>query len=127
MYARFAPRPASTLRSTTRLALQRSPSVISRRRRRGDEREYESVVALVADRLDRGRAEERLGGEQVVEAAHPLHAAVLAPGLARGLDDRPAADDVVGHDQRAGTRQLQRPLQVARVVGLVGVDENHVE
>src|SRR5580704_9485631 len=105
MYARFAPRPASTLRSTTRLALQRSPTVISVRGRRRHEREHESVVALVPDRLDRGRAEARLGSEQVIEAAHPLESAILSPGLAAvGLDDRPAADDVVGHDQRPGAR-----------------------
>ena len=69
-----------------------------------------------------------LGPGQLVEAAHALDdtAAVLGV-VGAGVEDRPVADDVVADDQRAGPREPQRPVEVVRIVLLVGVDEDQVE
>src|SRR5437879_4688987 len=88
-----------------------------------DKREREAVVALAADRLDRGGADTGLGREQLVEATDPLDAGVFA----RLVDHRASAHDVVRDDQRAATGELQRPPEVLRIARLVGVDENQVE
>src|ERR1700722_13140563 len=87
------------------------------------EREREPVVALQADGLDRGGADARGAREQLVEAAHAERARVLAVGV----DERAVAHDVVGDDHAAGTRELQRELEILRRAGLVGADERRVE
>ena len=40
---------------------------------------------------------------------------------------RPAAHDVVGHDQRAAAGELERPREVLRIALIIGVDEDQVE
>ena len=65
---------------------------------------------------------------QLIEAAHALDEPVAVLGVVGGgVEDRAVADDVVADDQRAGPREPQRPFEVARVVLLVGVDEDQVE
>ena len=55
--------------------------------------------------------------------AHAAHARVVAVGV----EQRPAADHVVGDDQRAGTGEPERLVEVGGVALLVGVDEDQVE
>src|ERR1700690_2865460 len=88
-----------------------------------DEREREPVVALEADRLDRGRADAGRAREQLVEATHAERARVLTVGV----DERAVAYDVVGDDHAAGARQLERELEVLGGVALVGIDERQIE
>jgi hypothetical protein len=76
-----------------------------------DECEHEAVVALGGDGLDRSCADQtptHLCGEHLVEVTHALYAPVAEPWVVCvGLEDRPAAHDVVGDDQCAWTRELQ--------------------
>src|SRR5437764_114396 len=74
----------------------------------GDERQREAVVALAADGLDRGGADARLGGQQLVEAAGTLDARVVAGRV----EHRALAHHVVGDDQAAAAGQPQRPGEV---------------
>ena len=43
------------------------------------------------------------------------------------VDDCAVADDVVCDDDCARLRKAQRPIEVCRVAGLVGIDEDEVE
>jgi len=63
-----------------------------------DRRDGGAVVPLAAHGLDRRGADARLGGEPLVEPAHPLHAGVVAAGIGHRL----RAHDVVDDDQAAG-------------------------
>jgi hypothetical protein len=89
----------------------------------------EAVVSLRTNRLDCGRAHARLGGKQLVEAPYAGRYPTIAEirALGGGVEDGAGTHYVVTDDQRSHTLELERPLQVARVVLLVGVDEDHVE
>jgi hypothetical protein len=65
----------------------------------------------------------RLDGELLVEAALGGDRGVIVVGV----DEAAIADDVVGDDQTAGARVLERPSKVVGSVNLVGVDEGEVE
>ena len=63
-------------------------------------------------------------------AAEPLEEgacsdnAIVAAAI---VDDLALADDVVGNDYRAGMGELDSPIKIGRVIGLVGVEEDEVE
>ena len=44
-----------------------------------------------------------------------------------GFDDGTFADDIVGDDDGAGTREADGPVEIVGIVWLVGVDEDEVE
>jgi hypothetical protein len=79
-------------------------------------------MTLRADGLERGPRDARVGSRKRKEAAHPLHivTAVL-------IEDRALAHDIVHDDERTLSRELYRPLEIERCVGLVGIDENKIE
>src|SRR5580698_10207177 len=87
------------------------------------ERDREAVVPFAPYRLDGRRADAPFGGDELVEAPHALDVRVPA----RGVEDGPAADDVVHDDDAPRPRQVEGPLEVAGDVRLVGVDEEEVE
>ena len=43
------------------------------------------------------------------------------------VDDLSVADDVIPNDDGAGTRELDGPCKIDRIVWLVGVEEDEVE
>src|SRR4051794_3671296 len=93
-----------------------SPSVLSRPHH---QRDRKAVVALAANRLQRGGANARLSGQHLVQATHALDAGILAGGV----DDFAIADDVVDDDNAAWARKFQRPGEIVRVAGLVRIDK----
>jgi hypothetical protein len=82
-----------------------------------DDREDEAVVALDADRLERGRGDIRPGGQLLEQ---PPRADDVRP-LVVAVDDRPAAHHVVDDHDRPGTTEAHRPVEVVGVRRLVGV------
>lgn len=46
---------------------------------------------------------------------------------ARGVGHGSIADNIVGNDQAAAARELERPSQIVRIVLFAGVDEDQVE
>src|SRR5580658_3008464 len=73
-----------------------------------DDGQRKAVVAFGADGLQHRRTEARFGGSQLSEAADALHVWVFAIRI----DDHSLADDVVGDDDRTGSRKLQSPAQI---------------
>src|SRR5947209_60312 len=88
-----------------------------------DDGHGEAVVAFGADGLDGGGVELGVAAETLEEGAGADDAVVVAAVV----DDLALADDVVGDDDGAGARELEGPVEVGGVVGLVGVEEDEVE
>src|SRR5207248_2235794 len=84
------------------------------------QRDGESVVALRADRLDRGGEEVRAVADELDEAPGPANRRAGRVRVGHGA----AAHDVVADDDRARPREPDRPLEVLGIAGLVGVDED---
>src|SRR5829696_3212537 len=83
-------------------------------------RDGEPVYAL-PDQGQNDRGEPRIFGYFFVELVDRPRRVVL------GIEDAPTRHRVVPEDERAGTREPQRPLQVHRVTFLVCVYEDEVE
>ena len=91
----------------------RGPGGGDRLRSGGDQGDGEAVVALAADRLDRGRVDPRVGGDQLVEAALGGDRRVLALRRLSAI-----ADDVVGDDQAAGAGASSDQAKYSGVLAL---------
>ena len=89
----------------------------------GDDGQHEAVVPLAAHGLDHGRAHARLPGPPARSSGARRHARVGAGPV----DDRTVPDDVVGDDEASPPGKLERPGEVVRIAGLVGVDEDEVK
>src|SRR5487761_387586 len=90
---------------------------------RQHQRQGETVVALAPHSLHLGGAHPLFGCHHLVEPARSLNSRIRI----RGVNDRTGTHDVVDNDQAPWARQPQSPLEVVGVVGLVRVDEHHVE
>src|SRR5262249_17372531 len=86
-------------------------------------RDRESVIAFAPDGLDGGSADARFGGKHLVETANALDHGVWAPWIDHGA----FAYHVIGHDQAAWTRELQRPGQIVAISFFIGINEDEVE
>src|SRR5262245_25502843 len=82
----------------------------------------EAIQAILVERGDDGEQAwiARYAAVVLAERAIVLVGRILAQRTA-------AADAVVRDDDGAGTGQLQRPIEVAWVARLVGVDENQIK
>lgn len=88
-----------------------------------DDRDRESVVALGANCLDGCSVQPLLGADEGECRTRSFDIGVATIRI----EHRTVADDVVADDDRARARQLHRPVEIIRVVGLIGVDEDQVE
>jgi hypothetical protein len=85
--------------------------------------ECEAVVAFDADGLDGGGVETRVVAKLFEEGACSGDA-----GVGIGLvDDGSFANNVVAEDEGSWTREFDGPIEIAGIVGLIGVEEDEVE
>jgi hypothetical protein len=84
-----------------------------------DDGNGESVIAFAADGLNHCCGDAPLACKYFVESPHTLHA--LIAGLI--INHRAAADDVIGEDETAAPRQLQRPFKIGRRVLFIGINK----
>jgi hypothetical protein len=82
-------------------------------------RQYESIVPLDANLLNRRRGDPPFAGQHLHQAPYTLNARVLAVPVHNGA----VTDHVVDHDQAACMRQVKRPFEVFGNRFFVGVDE----
>src|SRR5205814_644283 len=86
-------------------------------------RNGKAVISLGAHGLNRRRGYALLFREDIIETTDALDVHVLTLRLDHGS----FADDVVDDYDAAAARQLQRPGEIIRGRGFVGVDEDQVE
>lgn len=90
---------------------------------RFDNRDGEAVVAFYADGLDGCAIETRVFAEFFKEDTGSDDSRV---GVG-GIDDGSVADDIIGDDEGPGAGQFDGPIQVMRIVGLIGIKKDEVE
>jgi len=88
-----------------------------------DHRHRDTVIAFYTDRLGDDPLDPRITRQLVVECLDALDHGIFRVRI----EDASITHDVIRDDQPAGARELDRPVQVAGIVLLVGVDEDHVE
>lgn len=87
------------------------------------QRDDKAVVAFASDRLNGGRADCRLVCHQIRELPDADNVWITACFVDHGT----VAHYVIGDDDAAFSRKLERPAEVVGIVFLVGVDEDEVK
>lgn len=82
-----------------------------------------AIVAFYADSLDGCSVEARVPAQLFQEITCPFDMRV---GIA-GIENGSVADDVVADDEGSGAGELDGPIEVVGIVGLVGVQEDKVK
>lgn len=82
-----------------------------------DNANHESIVSLAAHRLYCSCLYSRLGGQQIDELANALDTVIRTARL----NNLTFTHHIVGYNHRPRTGQLQRPLQVMRIVRLIRI------